>query len=65
MVCEVNLSTRSSKCSGSSAFVFGTCDGSLSPKRILGAGGSSTCDGPGRAEQLGTRSPSLNALTGA
>ena len=36
MVCEVNLSTRSSKCSGSSAFLFGTCDGSLSPKKDPG-----------------------------
>ena len=65
MVCEVSLSTRSSKCSGSSALVFCTGDGSLSPKMILGTCVSSACEGPGRAEQLGTRSPSLNDLTGA
>ena len=62
MVCEESLSTRSSKCSGSSALVVDTCGCVLSPKRILGAGGSSVCEGPARAEQLGTRSPSLKAF---
>ena len=35
MVCESSLSTRSSKCSGSSTLVFCTGEGSPSPKRFL------------------------------
>ena len=63
MICDMNLSTRSSKSSGGLASVLLIGGSSSSPNRLRGICESCACDDPGRAEKLGTRSPSWKNRT--